>query len=215
MNNVNDISAELNSLGSSLAGLSRKMPYAVPDGYFGQLTHSLQQTVISATGEEEAPGFSKSMPYGVPVGYFNNLTESLVATAKAANTMPFAVPGGYFESLPAQVLQAAKESEPVKKETKFIPLKRQKVINPIRWAAAAILIVTIGVGSYEGYYSRQAGNPENMLSSVNNTDIQDYVQHTYRVDAARIADNNVINNIPVDNKEIIQYLDETGWDAAE
>jgi len=222
MNKANDISAELASMGSSLAGLSRKMPYFVTQGYFEQFGDSLQQTMKEISEPDIATAWPKSMPYAAPDGYFNELTGALVAaamdsglTADVPKTIPFHTPAGYFETLPQQMLAAAKATDPVKKETRFIPLRRRKMLRPIQWAAAAVLVVTIGMGGYEAYFNRQFNNPEQMLASVNNNDIQDYLQHTYRLDVSHITDNNEINNIPLDNKEIIQYLDETGWDMTE
>ena len=54
-----------------------------------------------------------------------------------------------------------------------------------------------------------------MLASVPNEEIQDYLQHTYILDVNRIINNNDINKIQVDNTDIVQYLNETGWDVVD
>ena len=57
----------------------------------------------------------------------------------------------------------------------------------------------------------QKSTPEKYFLVPNN-DIQDYLQRIYRMDMNLVVDNNAINNMKLDKKDIIQYLDETGWD---
>lgn len=219
MNKVNDISQELKSMGSVLADMPRTMPYFVPSGYFEGFTDSVQLTINEINTPEEIPQWGKMLPYAVPNDYFNKLTSNIVAAAIAedpalglSKDTPLKAPAGYFETLPAQILSAAKASDVPKKETKVIPLNRI-IFRQLRWAAAAVLLLSLGFGSYQMFFRSQPDSTESMLASVPNNDIHDYLQHIYnRVDLDRIVSSADINNLQLDNKDIVQYLDETGWE---
>jgi len=219
MKTANNITEELHNMGSPLAGMSRAMPYSVPAGYFSQLPADALNIVSGAYNADLTPGWSKAQIFTTPQGYFENITSAIVASAIAGNSpsalskeTPFAVPSGYFDTLPAQILAAAKQAQPVKKHM-HIPLGQQS-FRGIRWAAAAVMLICIGFGGYLTF-NTQTDQTDKMLSSVPNTDIQDYLHNTYVFDVPRIINNDDINTIGVDNKDIIQYLNETGWDMTE
>jgi hypothetical protein len=221
MNTVNDITEELNNLDSPLARLSKVMPYSVPAGYFENLPGKTLKVAAGLIEADSVPEWPKTMTQSVPQGYFENLADNILSAVKAesimgisSKKMPFNVPAGYFEALPAQMLHIAKRAGGMKKETTRIPLVRHNSFRQIRWAAAAVLLICIGFGGYETFYI-QPDNTEKMLASVPNNEIQDYLQHTYVFDVNRVVSNEDINNIEVDNKDIIQYLNETGWDMTE
>ena len=69
-------SEEIAQLSPLLAGLSRKMPYDVPAGFFDV------PNLSSITGEEKLPEvlarLDKTMPFEVPAGYFETLPEILL-----------------------------------------------------------------------------------------------------------------------------------------
>ena len=218
MKTVNEITEELNNMGSSLAGISRAMPYSVPAGYFNDLPGRTHRMAVQ--NEEALPVWGKAPSFSTPEGYFEGLTANIMNTIKAEHSpafttreMPYSVPAGYFETFPARALQAAKKATPVKKHATQIPLGRNS-IRQIRWAAAAVLLICIGFGGYETF-TIQPDTTEKMLSSVPNNDIQDYLHSTYTLDVPRIINNDDINTLGVDNKDIIQYLNETGWDMTE
>jgi hypothetical protein len=225
MKKVNDISDELKSMGSCLADMSRVMPYSVPQGYFEHFAGSTLETIKELNQSAPISAWGKSLPYKVPVNYFEGLTGAIVAAAKAEEGLsspatketPYKVPSGYFESLPEHMLRLAKAAEPAKKETKIIPLRRSYYLRTIKWAAAAVFVAGIGLGSLRMYLNNgQIKNPDQILASVSGNEIKDYLQHTYRVDIDKVVENSDISNIgEIDSKDIIQYLDETGWDATE
>ncbi|MFT4023400.1 MAG: hypothetical protein QM664_06425 [Flavihumibacter sp.] len=70
--------AETGQLSPLLAGLSKKMPYQVPEGYFqpeaaaSPLLHRLE----------------KKMPYQVPAGYFENFADQLLKKVTGRATVP-------------------------------------------------------------------------------------------------------------------------------
>lgn len=213
MKKDNGIMQELVEMGSPLALLPRTMPYHVPEGYWGELAGILP-------GHEEEfekeilPTWSKTMPYHVPESYFHQLTGQLVNAATlngASGKDIFSVPEGYFDQLPAQILLAAKTSASVANP----PAKQYHMFRPGQWAAAAILVLFIGLGAYITF-SASPGGPgsENMLAAVPSKEIHDYVQQTYRMDVDKVIDAD-LNNLQVDDKDIIEYLNETGWDAVE
>lgn len=74
-----EVSEELESLSPLLAGMSRKMPFSVPENYFDEATAGFPGMVA----DEQLPDFlmevGRSMPYQVPVAYFDNLPNKLLA----------------------------------------------------------------------------------------------------------------------------------------
>ncbi len=223
MKKANDISEELKSMGSSLADLSRKMPYSVPEGFFEKFAGSLHNTISELDMADFIPTGSKRLPFSVPAGYFEQLTDNITAAVKANHletsqpkATPFSTPAGYFETLPAQMLKAAKASDETITQTKVIPLSRRSFIRPLKWAVAAMLVAGIGLGSYSVFFTGQSSSStDKILASVPSDEIHEYLQHTYRLDIDRIVGNNDVNNLQIENKDIVQYLDENGWDVAE
>ena len=64
---------ELQQLSPLLAGISRKMPYSVPNGYFEQLGNEAPFLMQDEVLPQVLQNADKSMPYLVPNGYFENL----------------------------------------------------------------------------------------------------------------------------------------------
>jgi hypothetical protein len=69
-----EVLQELKELDSPLAGLSRAMPYAVPEGYFAGLAHPALETARRADAVAS-----------VPAGYFQNLPQAMLIAAKASD----------------------------------------------------------------------------------------------------------------------------------
>jgi len=69
-------SDELEEIAPFLASLPKKMPFAVPQGYFNENTEGLSEWVK----EESLPEFlqSRQMPFSVPDGYFENLASIIL-----------------------------------------------------------------------------------------------------------------------------------------
>jgi hypothetical protein len=71
-------SDEIAELSPLLSGLSRKMPFEVPQDYF---QNSMDDLAIIGSEDEESAVLSlieKEMPYKVPYGYFESLPESIL-----------------------------------------------------------------------------------------------------------------------------------------
>lgn len=228
MNTHHDIDEELRGMESPLAGMSRKMPYALPEGYFAGFADQFM-AFASFTDLSVLP--ETNTPFSVPEGYFdanpaailkrleNEGLESLPAFT------PFEVPEGYFTDLPAQIIAAAKSATetPVQKR----PARAIKLWGAVRWAAAAMLITGIGFGSYNILESPAHQRAEHKLSKVPSDNLDAYVQQNIDEFDGDMIENNVVNakGVKVDNyniqlskvgnDEIIQYLNETGGDKAE
>ena len=70
-------SEEISALSPLLAGLSKKMPFSVPEGYFSKNTEELSGLV----NEEVLPEVlqdAKEMLYAVPTGYFENFPDIIL-----------------------------------------------------------------------------------------------------------------------------------------
>ena len=80
---------EIALLSPLLAGISRKMPYSVPDNYFSDNIVSLP----AFTSDEESLVLSfieKEMPYEVPRGYFASVPETVLEKLNSRRkTVPF------------------------------------------------------------------------------------------------------------------------------
>jgi hypothetical protein len=104
---------ELELLSPLLAGIPKKMPFSIPQGYFSQTSDVL-------------PGITSE----------ENLPEFLATVGK---TMPFEVPAGYFESLPGQMLDkvgAKKEQAKVIQISSFTKWKQYAAAAVVAGAIA-------------------------------------------------------------------------------
>lgn len=68
-------SDELATLSPLLAGISRKMPFEVPENYFEKATSNLPGLIQEEYLPEVLSGVNKAMPYEVPAGYFEGLPQ--------------------------------------------------------------------------------------------------------------------------------------------
>jgi hypothetical protein len=83
-------SEEITQLSPLLAGISRKLPFSVPDDFFQSNIENLA-ALTSENGESLVLSFiSKEMPYQVPAGYFANLSEQVLekVTDQGAKVVP-------------------------------------------------------------------------------------------------------------------------------
>lgn len=79
MSEENNILSELREMGSPLADVPRRMPYAVPDNYFEQAEANIVDRVTAPLKEKG------ELPYSVPTGYFAALPEKVLAASKQAD----------------------------------------------------------------------------------------------------------------------------------
>jgi hypothetical protein len=116
MKTHNDITHELDSMGSPLAGLPRTMPYGIPQHYFVQLAETMAAIAKAYNEPDAALNLSKTNPFAIPDGYFNDLAAQIKAVVTEAElqlnierSMPFDLPKGYFEELPIHIATLAAE----------------------------------------------------------------------------------------------------------
>lgn len=171
MNDHNNIQNELKEMQSMLANMPRKMPYAVPQGYFSQLPEHATATVTAGDN---------------------------VLTLK--HDAPYTLPKGYFDQLPETMLTVAKEKT-----------NKRRTIPRAQWLAAAMLACIISFGGYI-MFSEHTTVPEQMLSSVPKAELNNYVQSRYGMDVNAPIKEISISNLNIENKDIIAYLNETGWE---
>jgi hypothetical protein len=84
-------SEEIAGLSPLLAGISRKIPYSIPDNYFSFNTDGLQ-AFTSENEESLVLSFiDKEMPYEVPTGYFANVPEQVLQKISNQGTKVVAI----------------------------------------------------------------------------------------------------------------------------
>lgn len=151
------------------------------------------------------------IPYQLPGGYFAAFEKNILActinhqqeTALPAIGNPYAAPVGYFESLPDRLQQRLPKTP---KKGILITFRQ------VRWAAAAVLLVMIGVGGYNVYKTTGNSNANGfeILASVADGDIQEYLGPNYLAEAQ--SNSTTVEKMDVPTADIVDYLDETGWD---
>lgn len=191
-----DAKEELYHLSPLLAGISKKMPYSVPDGFFNDTDENLGGLMIN-----DELSAAKELEQLSPL--LSNLKKD----------MPYTVPQGYFENL----------SPAIRKETKVISIARQKWF---RYAAAAIVTGLVVMTGFLIFHKPNPADPgekslawvKKNLKKVSTDDIDKFVQLA-DVEAPAVANNDVkesnvikemMKDVPV--KDIQKFLDETPSD---
>lgn len=80
---TDSVTGEVAEISPLLAGLSRKMPYSLPENYFEQAATELPGLIKDDSLPEILSSAGKSMPYRVPTGYFEHLPEQVAARVAA------------------------------------------------------------------------------------------------------------------------------------
>lgn len=224
----NEIVQELLDLGSPLAGFPRVTPFLAPAHGFEANARYLVDGTLAAFGEQDpALSFSKKMPFEVPAAYFSQLPDAVLDTVLGDTGLlskkpSFEVPEQYFEQFAGTLLDKIKaEEQPAEKpKTKVIPLLTRK---SVRWAAAAAVVIAIGLGAYpllNRDTTTTAASAEHSLANVSPRAISDYMQNNLDdfdremmiENAAALALSDQSDQVPgVDRKDIVDYLDENGW----
>lgn len=149
-------------------------------------------------------------PFTVPQGYFAAAEQTIVNRALddvpeiqlPAIGTPYDAPPQYFDNLPGRIQQRLPKTP---KKGLLITFRQ------VRWAAAAMLFIMVGVGGYNMFYNQASPRERygyEILSSVPDGDIQDYLGDTYLAEAK----DNTIDKMDIPSSDIVDFLDETGWD---
>jgi hypothetical protein len=171
--------------------------------------------------EDPAAGFGKEMPYHVPAGYFeqmyvqvrDRIEEGELAGDKQDPARLWRVPAAYFDELPNIVLtQAKKASRPM---ARLIRIGQQVNMRMAGIAVAAVLIIGFGLSIWR-FQERGGRNEELFQASFSGSEISEYMQQNYIYpDTDYMAVNMDASQFKFDNRDIVQYLNENGWDGVE
>ena len=150
----NEILLELQELSPTLAGISNKNIFLVPQGYFETLSDKIVEFSVGELNiNAKAPTFK------IPEGYFDNLSTLIlnkITTDDAEEELKFhssflndikhaqtyKTPINYFNELPINLLKRVKGST-----VKVIKISRFGQI--LKYAAAAVIIGVISLGVYK------------------------------------------------------------------
>lgn len=154
------------------------------------------------------PQHPPKMPYEVPVGYFEQLPSTVLSILKETVVLPkvavpYTAPDGYFEALPAVLNAKVKGGSD--------NLYGQRVIW-WQWAAAAIIVFTIGVGAFLMSDSPKLSEADRLLYAVTPGMLNDYVALTDENDIIVLPATVRLEHLDVKPDDIEAYLNETGCD---
>lgn len=148
-------------------------------------------------------GMPRQMPYAVPDGYFSaKVTIPYTTPLPGSTEMPYTVPAGYFEEMTGRTMAAVKQEARGKRTVQFVP--------KMQWLQAAALALIITIGGYIMVNS-QPTQPYNMLASISKAEISAYMEQAEGQPEPTI-DGEVIKTLQIDNKDIVAYLNDTGWE---
>lgn len=173
-----EVKQELEDMRSGLSGLSKAMPFNVPDGYFGSLASDIGSLVAPESHQQ--------------------LDDMRLPTTMLQ------VPDGYFDQLPNRVMQNVEGK------------KKQGVVLSFRWlrlAAAAVVIIAVGLGLYRVSNSDSIDMEQNTIASVDSQDISAYLQYASAPYKYNNANEYILDDVDLQSGDIVLYLDETGWEA--
>lgn len=229
MNAVTDIVKELEEMGSPLAKMPRVTPFNIPENYFSSFTTNIQTIVSEPDPVLDLP---RTNPYSLPENYFETFAAGImdkVAEPVFSKTAApaFDVPAGYFEDFSAKMLALAKAADQPaavapslteKKQARTIAFRPQKAL---RWAAAAVLVLGIGFGSYKVVNTNSKivapeVTAEKQLAMLDKSTINSYVQqHIEEFDMELLAETTSLGEEKseksihkLNKNDIRQYLNE-------
>ena len=202
-----EISDELTTISSVLAGIEKTNVFSVPQGYFDALSVNILKNL---------PASAVNDRLSVPAGYFENLSSSILQKIKALNETAeqelrslspmlyslqnenvFTVPSGYFANLQNDILNKVS----VKPQARVIQLKKRDSVW--KYAAAAIVTGLIGLSSLM------------MFDASKNSDTSNNNETSAMQTASQFKNEQQINaeiaTLPKD--EIIKYLEKSGNDV--
>lgn len=208
-----------------ILNLPKAMPFDMPQDYFENFAGNISAMVSDSDPKLELPAIT---PFEVPENYFESFAANIMErveqpTFGKIEAIDFEVPEGYFEGFAANVIDRIKREEVVevkqeeKKPTKVISLNSKW--KAVRWAAAAVVILGIGFGSYK-VANNVGGEPDltaqQQLAMLDKQFIRSYVQtHIDEFDTELLAENSSLVNTSAEQKmkqlnktDIEQYLDE-------
>jgi len=186
MKRGNDILNELKQIAPG-AAWPADQPFSAPAGYFDQLPEMIADKIRlqDALG---APVSRRSPLTPPPESYFAQLPAAILSQVKEVSvaeeleavspllaslpkTNPFSLPENYFENIQTAI------TEP----TPVIPISTTRKRPWLRWAAAASILVILGVSALffigKEHYHHDYSDIENQLTAISDEDIIAYLQN--------------------------------------
>ena len=168
MNTFNPIQDELKQLGIQLPAHG-KMPYHLPEAYFSDFEHHLQQELKEVRFLDTLP---KNLPFNTPELYFEDFAANLktaILLDQLPSSNPFEVPSNYFDQVEESV---KKRIQPATKPRADIrPFKRWYANLSI--AATLFLFVSIGFNIMNKHTKPTVAQ---QLSKLPDAEIERYLQ---------------------------------------
>ncbi len=137
-----EIKIELTQLAPVLADAQKQMPYTLPEGYFTHFPVIILQMAQAAPADDVPEGYFENFATGMLQKVRSlSITEELDEVAPLLNriekSMPYSLPEAYFEQWKPNLNIEQKQPARVVK---------MGAGNWKQWAAAAAVIITIGIG---------------------------------------------------------------------
>ena len=235
----NNIAQELRDLESTLADLSAKNTYSVPEGYFDRLAEKVLSRIRAmeaASAAEELGHLSpllsqlpKTMPYTVPAGYFEDMESTLVSVAMYGEQeaseelgnispllsglkkeMPYSVPAGYFDTISTPVREAHQPA-------KVVAMGDNR--KWFRYAAAAVVTGVVALLSVLYISQDNTGNitgtslarfEKNMLKDIRKTSDTELTEFVKQFDEAGLTtEETAVADTEKEIKELLKDIPET------
>ena len=144
------------------------------------------------------------------------MPQEILAEAKAIDTtqtfpqqVPYNIPAGYFNVLPEELLRKAKAGEHRSIELKWWQASK--------WAAAAIFVLGIALGSYRILNPKPADTNKALaalpLDSIHAYIVQNVDDFETELILNNLSTDKTIKTGHLNEQEIIQYLNEEGWEV--
>ncbi len=215
MNELNEISVELQQISPFLASMEKVNVFTVPEGYFIGLAEKITVYSFMNVGKSDQ---RHAGPQEIPTGYFDNLSSQILNRIKAETQNdeeelqqispvlyslkgknPFTVPEDYFEKLSGKVMRKLKP-EPAK----IIPFNKVKAYW--RYAAAAVITGGIAVSSLQIFNSSPDMRKSNSVVTES-SGLPPYMQSAMQYKTAEQVQQGISS---LSDDEIAKYLEKHG-----
>lgn len=161
------LTAQIEQLTALASALGKDGGMETPEGYFDQLNSELGTHLALDNLKQD-----REHLFSVPDGYFDSLAgriRSRMAMEQAGEGSDADVPEGYFEQLAARVqarIAAGEQQQPAgREETKVISIFTHVRRNVKTYAAAASLLLVLGIGWVIYHNSGNAGSQTEVVKN--------------------------------------------------
>lgn len=197
-----------------VVSFGKKQNFAVPDNYFDTLSSRIMNRITDLEKQEiRLENLPKVNVFKVPQGYFENAEESIRATVRVESIERkniFEVPANYFDELPARILSKTQEEARVIKVNWW---QRGRTM----WAAAASIVLLIGLGFYVPQFSKT--DSETAFEELSKDEINSYLATqdlglleyeaitTNATTLSKESETKIIDDLNINKKDILEHLE--------